>query len=138
MLSRRHLRVKALQALYAFYQSGNDNLPQGEKQLLQSADKLYELYIRQLSFLVRLVDYASGRIEEAKKKFFPTEEELHPNTRFIQNKFIAQIAANKDFQHWKTTFKINWADEVNLFYKIYQDIRENESWNNYMNSPTIF
>ena len=31
MLSRRHLRIKVLQALYAFKQSNNDNLSQGGK-----------------------------------------------------------------------------------------------------------
>ena len=108
MLSRRHLRIKALQALYAFYQSGNDDLAQGEKILLKSTDNLYELYIYQLSFLVKLVDYATNRMEGAKKKFFPTESDIHPNTRFIENKFIAQIAENKDYNRWVRALKINW------------------------------
>ncbi|HNQ82373.1 MAG TPA: transcription termination factor, partial [Bacteroidales bacterium] len=91
MLSRRHLRVKALQALYAFFQSDGQDLVAGEKQLLRSTDKLYELYIWQLSFLVRFADYSLNRIEEAKKKFYPTEEDLNPNTRLVDNKIIAQI-----------------------------------------------
>jgi transcription antitermination protein NusB len=135
MLSRRHLRIKALQALYAFYQSGNDDLAQGEKQLLKSTDKLYELYIYQLSFLVKMVDYASGRIEEAKKKFFPTPEDLHPNLRLIENRVIAQIAENKDFGKWSRALKINWSDQENLFHRCYQDIRANEAWNAYLNIP---
>jgi len=136
MLSRRHLRIKALQALYAFYQSDNDDLAQGEKLLLRSTDKLYELYIHQLSFLVKLVDYVAGRMEDAKKKFFPTPEDLHPNTRFIENQWIAQVAANKDFNRWNRALKINWSDDGNLFYKAYHEIRANKSWLEYMAEPT--
>ena len=72
MLSRRHLRIKVLQALYAFKQSDNDNLTQGEKQLITSIDKLYELYVHQLSFLVELARFAEQRIEESKNKLLPT------------------------------------------------------------------
>ncbi len=50
MLSRRHLRVKVLQAIYAYFQAGNQDLYQGEKQLILSINKLYELFIWQLSF----------------------------------------------------------------------------------------
>ena len=135
MLSRRHLRIKALQALYAFYQSGSDDLAQGEKLLLKSTDKLYELYIHQLSFLVRLVDYATNRLEEAKKKFFPTPEDLDPNTRFIDNKVVAQIASNKDYRRWHGKLKINWADQENLFFRAYQEVRANPGWMEYMNGP---
>lgn len=135
MLSRRHLRIKALQALYAFYQSGSDDLAQGEKLLLKSTDKLYELYIHQLAFLVRLGDYTSNRIEEAKKKFFPTPEDLNPNTRFIDNKLLAQIAENKDFKRWHNRLKINWADQENLFFRAHQEIRSNPGWMEYMNKP---
>jgi N utilization substance protein B len=135
MLSRRHLRIKALQALYAFYQSGSDDLARGEKLLLKSTDKLYELYIHQLSFLVRLVEYISTRMEDAKKKFFPTEEDLNPNTRFIENKFIAQLSDNEEYRKWVNKYKINWSDQENLFFKAYQEIRNNNTWQDYMNAP---
>lgn len=136
MLSRRHLRIKALQALYAFYQSGSDDLAQGEKFLLKSTDKLYELYIHQFSFLLKLVGFAANRMEEAKKKFFPTEEDLHPNTRFIENKFLAQISENKDFNRWSRALKINWADDGNIFHRAYQEIRTLPAWIKYMAAPT--
>jgi transcription antitermination protein NusB len=128
MLSRRHLRVKVLQALYAFFQSEGDDIAKGEKQLLNSTDKLYELYIHQLSFLVRFVDYTTNRIEEAKKKYYPTAEDLNPNTRLIDNRFIAQIDENKDFQRWRNKLKINWSDEENMFHKLLLDLRNGEDY----------
>ncbi len=132
MLSRRHLRVKVLQALYAFFQSEGDDIALGEKQLINSTDKLYELYIHQLSFLIKLVDFTRNRIEEAKKKFYPTEEDLNPNTRLIDNRFILQVEDNKDFLRWRNKLKINWADEENLFHKLFNELKNGKDYNEFI------
>jgi len=128
MLSRRHLRVKVLQALYAFYQSSGDDIAIGEKQLLKSTEKLYELYIHQLSFLIKLVDFTRNRIDDAKKKFYPTDEDLQPNTKLIDNRFIIQLEENKDFQRLRGKFKINWSDEENLFHRLFNELKENKDY----------
>jgi transcription antitermination protein NusB len=128
MLSRRHLRVKVLQALYAFFQSDGDDIAAGEKQLIMSTDKLYELYIYQLSFLVRFVFYAGNRMEEAKRKYYPTEDDLHPNTRLIENLFIKQLEINRDYQRWNNRLKINWSDEENLFHKLLIELKGGQDY----------
>jgi N utilization substance protein B len=135
MLSRRHLRIKVLQALYAFFQSDGHDLAAGEKELLKSTDKLYDLYIYQLSFLLKLVGFAENRMEEARKKFYPTEEELNPNPRFVNNAFIRQISENKNFNRLKEKLKINWVDELNLFHKFFNDLRLTEDYTEYMSKP---
>ena len=137
MLSRRHLRVKVLQALYAFFQSDGNDIAVGEKQLLHSTEKLYELYIHQLSFLIKLVDYTRNRTEEAKKKFYPTDEDLNPNMRFIDNQFIQQLEENKDYQRWKNKLKINWADEENLFHKLLLELKSGADFNEFITRESI-
>ncbi len=135
MLSRRHLRIKALQSLYAFNQSHNDRLDYGEKELLRSLDKLYEIYIYQLSLLVEIVDYANKRIEENRHKFYPTEEDLNPNTRFVENRFIKQLADNKSYNTNVEKYKISWADEEEMIRKLFVEIRNSKFYKEYMNSP---
>jgi transcription antitermination protein NusB len=133
MLSRRHLRVKVLQALYAFFQSDSDDIAAGEKQLLKSTDKLYELFIHQLSFFIKLVDYTENRMEEAKKKFYPTDEDLNPNTRLIENRFVRQIEKNKDFQRWRDKLKINWSQEELLFQKLLAELKSGQDFIEFTN-----
>jgi N utilization substance protein B len=122
MLSRRHLRIKALQSLYAFIQSHNDRLDYGEKELLRSLDKLYEIYIYQLSLLIEIVDYADKRIEENRRKFYPTKEDMNPNTRFVDNRFIKQLADNKSYNANAEKYKISWADEEEMIRKLFVKI----------------
>ncbi len=135
MLSRRHLRIKALQSLYAFNQSHNDRLDYGEKELLRSLDKLYEIYIYQLSLLVEIVEYANKRIEENRRKFYPTEEDMNPNTRFVDNRFIKQLTENKSYNSYVEKYKISWVDEEEMIRKLFVGIRNSKFYKEYMNSP---
>jgi N utilization substance protein B len=135
MLSRRHLRIKALQSLYAFIQSHNDRLDYGEKELLRSLDKLYEIYIYQLSLLIEIVDYADKRIEENRRKFYPTKDDLNPNTRFVDNRFIKQLADNKSYNTNAEKYKISWADEEEMIRKLFVKIRDSKFYKEYMDSP---
>ncbi len=133
MLSRRHLRTKVLQSLYSFIQSGNKDIASGEKQLLKSIDKLFELYISQISLLIEIVDFAQNRLEENKKKYIPTEEDLKPNTRFIDNMLILQLKDNSEYRKYHDKLKINWADEKDMIRKLYMSVKEEKAYKNYMN-----
>ncbi|MFA8449951.1 MAG: transcription antitermination factor NusB [Bacteroidales bacterium] len=126
------MRIKVLQALYAFKQSNNDNLTQGEKQLITSIDKLYELYIHQLSFLVELVRFAEQRIEDAKNKLLPSEQDLNPNVRFINNHFVKQISSNKDFRRKEDNYKISWKEDEEMVRKFYVLLKETPEFKEYM------
>ncbi len=135
MLSRRHLRIKVLQALYAFNVSLNDRLDLGEKELMRSLDKLYEIYIWQLSLVVEIVNFARKRMEENKQKFFPTEEDLSPNIRFINNAFCKKLLSNADFNHYLNKYKINWSDQEDLIRRLLQEIKDCQDFKDYMNAP---
>ena len=85
MLNRRHLRIRVLQALYAWQQSPERDLVKAEGVFLKSLQEVKELYIFLLLLLVELRDYAANYIEESKIKKLPTQEDLNPNTKFIEN-----------------------------------------------------
>jgi len=45
MLNRRHLRIKVLQALYAYYQSNEDSFRRTENDMMEAIERIYDLYI---------------------------------------------------------------------------------------------
>ena len=132
MLSRRHLRIKVLQAVYAFFQSDNGDLAKGEKQLLISIEKIRELYIHQLSFLIEIRDYALKRSEENKKKFFPTDDDLNPNMRFVENKALIQLEDNREFRKLHDKLRVNWSNEPEMVRKAYLTIKDSGFYKKYM------
>ena len=126
-----------MQAIYAFQQEGPESINAGEKQLITSLDKLYELFIYQLSLIIELSDFARRRIEENRLKQLPTPEDLNPNLRFIQNRFISQLENNRDYVKRNSAYRINWVDEEEMIRKFYNLMREDEGYIAYMNKPDV-
>ena len=91
MLNRRHLRIKVLQALYAYFQGDEDSIKKTENELIQAVDRIYDLYLYLLLSFGELKDIAEHRIEENKKKIRPTEEDLNPNRNIVDSNFTRQL-----------------------------------------------
>lgn len=132
MLSRRHIRIKVLQALYAYHQVEDTNPINGEKQLIKHFDKVYDLYVYQLSLLVEIRRFAEERMLEAKKKFYPTQEELNPNEKFIRNALLVQLSQNADLEKKADKLHVNWKLESELVRKLFTQIRDSELYASYM------
>jgi transcription antitermination protein NusB len=132
MLSRRQLRIKVLQALYAFFQSDSDRMDFGEKQLFKSIEKLYELCFWQLSMMIEIVDFAKVRQEDAKHKHFPTADNLNPNMKFVNNEFIDQLRENRSYLKKYDAYKISWADESDLIRRLYVSVIESKFYEKFM------
>ena len=135
MLNRRFLRVKALQSIYAYHQSENSNLPQAERQLLEGVEDLYKLFVYQLSFWVEVKRFAERRIEENKLKHFPTDEDLNPNLKFVNNRILKALEDNKNLMKLEEQFKINWADSREDFIRnMFVKLTETPEYQEYMNN----
>ena len=132
MISRRLLRVKALQLLFAYRVSENENLPKAEKELIFSIEKSYDLYHLLFLLLVDISGYAMQRIEIARSKYFPTDEEANPNTRFVDNRIIAGISASRKFNQYCEMKKLSWSNEEELIKSYYRALLEWDVYLDYM------
>jgi len=137
MLNRRQLRIKALQSIYAHFQSNSDDLINTEKILLKNINQLYNLYIYQLSFLSEIIRFAEESLEASKNKYIPTLDDLNPNTRFVDNAFIKSLNENKDFKRKEAALKINWQEASEIVRKIVHDFRSSKEFVDYMHSDNM-
>lgn len=138
MLSRRHLRVKVMQALFAYQRSEGAELAVGEKLLNHSLNKIYDLYIHQLSLLVEVHSFAKQQIEDGKVKRMPSEEDLNPNMRFVENRVLNQLQNHPQLEKHIAARRINWAEHSELIRRIFTSFKESEEYQEYMNgdAPT--
>ncbi len=132
MLGRRHLRIKVLQGLYAYFQGGEPEIAKAEKNLLQSIDRITELYFVQFSFFLEVIDFYSRRMEDARHKFYPTDEELNPNTKLINNRVIIKLRENRDLQSRIREYKISWTEEQDDIRKVYQRLHGSKEHKEYL------
>ncbi|MGZ4078633.1 MAG: transcription antitermination factor NusB, partial [Bacteroidia bacterium] len=133
MLNRRYLRIKVMQALYGFFQSDSKDLARGEKALFIGIDKIYDLFIYQLAFIIELRHVATTLMEDAKTKRLPTQHDLQPNLKFIENKFIDQLAENVHIKREINNRRISWNNEFELVKKVFNNIKASAEFEKYMN-----
>jgi transcription antitermination protein NusB len=135
MLNRRHLRVKVLQSLYAFFQSGNTSLNAGEKELLFGIEKIYDLYLYQLSLLISIGEQAQRNIEDNKRKRVPTSDDLSPNLKFVNNLCLLSITNNEHLLNLLEKKKINWHGDPEIPRKIFLQFKETSTYQDYLEKP---
>ena len=132
MISRRLLRIKILQVLYAHYNTASSDIVKPAKDLLFSIQKAYDLYYYVLLLIVPVKRFAESRIELALNKKLPTFEDLHPNTRFIDNKVIQQIENDAMFNKHVNDSKLSWVNHPELIKNLYTKMVESQYYKDYM------
>ncbi|WP_443147238.1 transcription antitermination factor NusB [Pedobacter sp. GR22-6] len=123
MLNRRHLRIKALQNIFAWHMTDKRELASAKKALMLSIDNVYEMYIWMLSLLVEVTEYTSIDAIERANKHLPTAEDLNPNMKLLNNKFTVTLKANPDFNAAVHKYKINWMADPEFVKAIFNTLK---------------
>ncbi len=134
MISRRIIRTKVLQILYAHVSSPEKTITQSESELHFSIRKTYDLYHLLFAILGEISDFANERIESRKMKNFPTDDDLNPNVRFINNRLITRLNQDKSLNDYLKLNKLNWSNYPNLIRGIYTTMIESDIYNAYITS----
>lgn len=132
MLNRRHIRIKVLQSIYALLISKSTNLDSALKFLYLNINKLYELYILQLSLLVELQKFAKNRYEVAKKNRVSVIDSKLGYEHFIENKLIKKIAASTTLNEYILNKDLkNWSDNSEYVQLIWNEILVSDEFEKY-------
>ena len=93
MINRILIRIKVVQMVYSYLldQKGK-RMMEAQKELATSLDKAYELYHYLLMLPVEFVRLQEERLDNARNKYLPTDEDLNPNTKFVDNLFVKKIS----------------------------------------------
>lgn len=134
MINRVLIRLKIIQLVYAYYQNGSKNLDSAEKELFFSLSKAYDLYNYLLMLMVALTNYAQKRVDAGKAKLAPTSEDLSPNMKFIENKFVAQLEVNKQLLEFISSQKKTWDNDQEFVKELYDKITASDLYKEYMAS----
>ena len=137
MINRVLIRLKVIQVIYAYYQNEGKSVEAAEKELFYSLSKAYDLYNYLLLLMVEVTRFADRRIDNRRHKLRPTYEDLNPNTRFIDNAFIAQLAQNKQLEEFSANQKRSWEDESEFVKRLFSLIEETKAYQEYMAKETL-
>ena len=136
MINRVLIRLKIVQIVYAYYQNGGKNLDTAEKELFFSLSKAYDMYNYLLLLIVEITRQAERKINAAKSKLMPSKEELYPNTKFIENRFVAQLEVNSQLLQFAEGQKKTWDNESEFVKVLCEKIMDSDIYKEYMAAET--
>lgn len=136
MTSRRLIRIKILQLLYAFSKKENANLADIDRDLMQSMEKSTDLYYTTLLLLTEIRHKAFLKIDAARNRRLTSNIDLNPNVRFISNPIFDIIEKNKKFQNYVHNNLISWNDMQEAVLYFYNKLPEWPAYQKYMACET--
>lgn len=133
MINREIIRVKVVQLTYAYYQNGNRNMDNAEKELLFSLAKAYDLYNYLLKLIVAITEEERHRLEIATQRAEREGTEI-PSNKFAFNKFAVQLEENKMLNTFVENQNLSWKDDIEFIRKMCNLVEASEPYQAYMAS----
>ena len=121
-----------MQSLYGFFQGGANDLEKKEKELFNSLDKIYDLYLYLLALLIEIQHSAKISLEDAKNKRLPSEKDLNPNLKFTENIVLNSLSNNAFLLKEIHNRKISWQNDLDLVKKVFLEIKSGDDYADYM------
>ncbi len=135
MINRELIRIKIVQLTYAYYQNGNKNMDNAEKELLFSLSKAYDLY----NFLLELI-VAVTREERHRNDILTQRAEREgsdrPSPKFVNNKFATQLEVNNMLNDFIEMKKLTWDNDIEFVRKLCNQIEQSQTYQDYMSDAS--
>lgn len=137
MINRILIRIIVVQVLYSHLINKDDTLETTKARLKDSLDKAYELYYYLLTLPIELTKLQERRIEAAKGKYMPSEEEMNPNMRFVDNSFVNSLMLSQPLQEMVKAFSLTWKEDEVYLRLILDKILKSDIYEEYMTKESV-
>ena len=138
MLTRRHIRLKIMQIIYALKISDFEYTKETEKKLLESIDSLYNLYLILISLLIEILNRAQAKYLISKKKLLSDQNNIYDNKKFIKNQLLNLLKSDHLFNQEINKRNLNlWDLDFKYIDLIYEKLIKSELFSDYIKSDEI-
>lgn len=139
MLTRRHIRAKVMQSVYAMQQSQSQDLDKELKFLQNSANEMENLYLLLMALLTELHSLAVNQYEVAQKKYLATPADKLLHQKMKDNELLSLIATNEMLQKAIAEAQINfWNIQEEYVRMLYKRIVESDTYQAYSKQKASF
>ncbi|MBQ6254275.1 MAG: hypothetical protein IJK05_06465 [Bacteroidales bacterium] len=136
MLNRRILRIKAFKVLFSYAENPSMTLSEAESCLETSCEAVRSLYLFMLAIIPSLTKEAAARIELARGKFHPTEEERNPNMKFAENGIAPLLENDPDLAKLLSRRKLSWESHDAFIRDTFDSMSRKDYYQRYMSDPS--
>ncbi len=138
MLSRRLIRIKVLQEMYAMDIKGDEKVVSAAKRIDDALEDTWKAYICLLYFPVDFALYLDDVIDLENKKYFPDQKIVRQASVLRNSSFIAAISDGIDSQS-KELSLIKWNANQHLLESLYNEVKNLDFWRDFavFDKPTF-
>lgn len=136
MINRTLLRTKSVQVLYSMYVKQNLDLVMAESEINMSARKSYDLYHYILLLMVEIHRAAYLRNDMINNRKGETRGQAAIADRFINNRFIGQLAENRALLTYAGEEKLSWAENQDVVKNILNSVLASDYYAEYISAET--
>jgi N utilization substance protein B len=124
-----------MQSLYSYFSNPSNEMSISEKEMIKDIRSISELQVIIISFIIEMHAYATNFLEENKTKYIPSEEDLNPNIKFLNNRII--IALKEDELLNKKVSRISsfWRkNDLDIIRKVFVEMYKSQQYSDYLNN----
>lgn len=134
MLSRRNVRTKVMQVLYAMNSAKPEQML--ERSAMRSYNRMvetsYRLYVYNLLAFVRIAEHAREDEQRRHSKLRPSQADLNFSAIFANNKYLSSISKNYEFNVKVTKSELEDCLDADFIRKLYTEFAEKEEYQTFI------
>lgn len=107
-----------------------------ENELMLSLQKSYDLYFYLLSLMVELTNTYAQKVDARKSKLLPTKEDISPNTKLLDNKFVIQLSQNSELVKYLKDRPFSWLEHEAFMRSLLENILNSGVYKEYIENQS--
>lgn len=127
--------IASLKSTLANYGDNRSLVIHARNSLDHAMEKAYELYFSLLQLGIEMTNEQALRLDNARHKFYPTDADLNPDMRFVENKYIQALTSNARFNEYIEDKKISWVQQDAMMCTLLNEVLQSETYLDYMATP---
>ncbi|MEO1260582.1 MAG: transcription antitermination factor NusB [Bacteroidota bacterium] len=137
MLSRRNIRIKVMQVLYAMNRDKALNKHKALVQYNNNINQSYNLYLFNLIQLIKVAEYSQTVKRKIKEKLRPTEKDLAFRPILADNELIQSLKKNQGLQNEIRVHKKREKLSEDNMRLLYREFEKAEEYQDYLKSDQL-
>lgn len=133
MINRLLIRTKTAQLVYACLQS--EERMYADEKLMEAVEATQKLYNYLLALIVKVTDFRHVQIESARNKWLPTQADLNPNMRLVNNRVARLIKEGSEVVQYCEDERLTSDFDTELYRTLLEAIEQNETYQKYASQP---
>ena len=131
MLSRRNVRIKIMQVLYAAQRQERHDLKAIRSHYSLMVKRSFELYLQNLLILQRCCDYARQDLATRNAKLRPSVEDRNFRATLATNPAVRSLTENKELSRLYDRYRIRGMVDSDQVKQLYRDFLTTEAYATY-------